>query len=124
MNNDIASLLTDKSLITGALFLGGLIFCIFITIWIVIDARHKAALARDREESRREIAAYVAEGSMTADEAERILSAGGSIGHRILNEIGGLRKASDSRPARAAAYPAAQPAASPLNSQSANPQAT
>ncbi|MBL8746432.1 MAG: hypothetical protein JNK58_08775 [Phycisphaerae bacterium] len=32
--------------------------------------------ARARERSRRELAAYVAEGSMTADEAERILSAG------------------------------------------------
>lgn len=32
---------------------------------------------RQRERSRREIAAYVAEGSMTPDDAERLLSAGG-----------------------------------------------
>jgi uncharacterized protein YggU (UPF0235/DUF167 family) len=30
---------------------------------------------RQREETRREIAAYVAEGSMTADDAERLLKA-------------------------------------------------
>lgn len=35
---------------------------------------------RARERSRRELAAYVAEGSMTADEAERILSAGPATG--------------------------------------------
>ena len=32
----------------------------------------------EREQTKREIAAYVAEGSMTTDEAERLLNAGGS----------------------------------------------
>ncbi len=32
---------------------------------------------KERENSRREIAAYVAEGSMTAEEGERLLNAGG-----------------------------------------------
>lgn len=35
-------------------------------------------VGRAREEARREIAAYVAEGSMTPDDAERILNAGRS----------------------------------------------
>ena len=35
-----------------------------------------AAKARAREQTRREVAAYVAEGSMTPEEAERILKAG------------------------------------------------
>lgn len=40
------------------------------------DAR-KRATAREREQTRREIAAYVAEGSMTPEEGERLLRAGG-----------------------------------------------
>lgn len=36
----------------------------------------RTARTRQTEESRREIAAYVAEGSMTADEGERLLNAG------------------------------------------------
>lgn len=34
--------------------------------------------SRQREQTRREIAAYVAEGSMTVDDAERLLNAGAS----------------------------------------------
>lgn len=42
----------------------------------MISAFNNGAKLREREQSRRELAAYVAEGSMTADEAERILRAG------------------------------------------------
>lgn len=35
-----------------------------------------------RERSRREIAAYIAEGSMTPDEGERLLRAGGGENHK------------------------------------------
>ncbi len=97
MNPDTASLLTDRVLITGAIFLGGIILCVFVTIWIVIDARHKAAESRNREETRREVAAYVAEGSMTVEDATKLLTAGGSIGHRIMNELGEFKRSGESR---------------------------
>ena len=76
MNPDTAALLTDKMFITGAILLGGIILCVFVTIWIVIDSRHKAAEARDREESRREIAAYVAEGTISPQDAALIIASG------------------------------------------------
>ena len=97
MNPDTASLLTDRVLITGAIFLGGIVLCVFVTIWIVIDSRHKAAEARNREETRREIAAYVAEGSMTVEDATKLLTAGGSIGHRIMNELGEFKRSGEAR---------------------------
>ncbi|HHN77287.1 MAG TPA: hypothetical protein ENK11_01255 [Phycisphaerales bacterium] len=43
------------------------------------DAARKHAV-REREQSRREIAAYVAEGSMTPEEGERLLNAGEETG--------------------------------------------
>lgn len=55
------------------------IFVIFGTVAVGFIAAAFAVVlsARAKERSRRELAAYVAEGSMTADEAERILCAGG-----------------------------------------------
>ena len=44
---------------------------------IATNIRH-AAVRKTEEETRREVAAYVAEGSMTADEGERLLNAGQS----------------------------------------------
>lgn len=44
-------------------------------IGIIASAASSSAKNKDREQTRRELAAYVAEGSMTADEAERILKA-------------------------------------------------
>lgn len=46
------------------------------SIAIIFGCMHNMAKRREREQSRREIAAYVAEGSMTPDDAERILNAG------------------------------------------------
>ena len=45
-------------------------------VWIVASSIKSVCSRKQREESRREIAAYVAEGSMTPDDAERILEAG------------------------------------------------
>lgn len=52
---------------------GGLLFVIIGTI-----ARNARMIAtnKEREQSRREIAAYVAEGSMSPEQAERLLAAG------------------------------------------------
>ena len=103
MNQTALSNLAPESILVGTLvLLGTLLFFVFITVWIVIDSRHKTAQARDREESRREIAAYVAEGSMTAEDAARLLNAGGSIGRRIVEELGELKTIGDPRLRRAA----------------------
>ena len=40
--------------------------------------KHRIECTRNRDQLRREIAAYVAEGSMTADEGERLIRAAGS----------------------------------------------
>jgi hypothetical protein len=54
----------------------GVFACGIVKI-ISTNIRH-AQVRRHEEESRRELAAYVAEGSMTPDEAERLLNAGRS----------------------------------------------
>ena len=43
---------------------------------IIVQGVRRASETRHREQSRREIAAYVAEGSMTADDAYKLLNAG------------------------------------------------
>jgi len=50
---------------------GGLI----AIIAIIFSTIKKTAVTKQREQTRRELAAYVAEGSMTPDDAERLLRA-------------------------------------------------
>ncbi len=52
---------------------GGLLVAMIAIIFGTISSTRKSAR---REETRREIAAYVAEGSMTAEEGERLMKAG------------------------------------------------
>ena len=59
----------------GGLVLGAM-FIVFLVVAVVFEERRKVIQCREREETKREIAAYVAEGSITPDDAERILSAG------------------------------------------------
>jgi hypothetical protein len=54
--------------------IGGTAACILVGI--VTSTMNDWAKTKVRERTRREVAAYVAEGSMTPDEAERILKAG------------------------------------------------
>lgn len=56
----------------GMFAIGGTVVACFIMMSIV-----QVVQTRAKERTRREVAAYVAEGSMTTDEAERILCAGG-----------------------------------------------
>lgn len=58
--------------IVGGLSLGAL-FIVFMGVASFVEQRRKAADTREREESRREIAAYVAEGSITSEDASRLL---------------------------------------------------
>ncbi|MEX0875902.1 MAG: hypothetical protein WD114_00445 [Phycisphaerales bacterium] len=51
---------------------GGMIAVIAIVLGMIKEI----SVSRDREKSRREVAAYVAEGSMTPEDAERILRVG------------------------------------------------
>jgi hypothetical protein len=54
---------------------GGLLVAI---VAIVTNGIRRTYQTKDREQSRREIAAYVAEGSITAEEGERLIKAGRS----------------------------------------------
>jgi hypothetical protein len=53
---------------------GGLVFGL---CWLVAHYMHETVKAKHREQSRREIAAYIAEGSMTPEQGERLMAAGG-----------------------------------------------
>lgn len=52
---------------------GGFVVAI---VAIVCGAIRQAIQTKQREQSRREIAAYIAEGSMSPDEGERLMNAG------------------------------------------------
>lgn len=49
---------------------------LMIIVGIIAGAARRSVETRAREESRREIAAYVAEGSITPDDAAKLLDAG------------------------------------------------
>jgi hypothetical protein len=51
---------------------------VIIVVSIISSKIASMANARSRERSRREIAAYIAEGSMSAEQGERLMSAGGN----------------------------------------------
>ena len=70
---DLGSMRVDEELIPLVAIAGGLLFAI---VCVCMGAIKSIASNRAREASRREIAAYVAEGTMTAEEGERLLSAG------------------------------------------------
>lgn len=50
--------------------------CVVAVVGIVFSAVTGWAKSRDRERSRREVAAYIAEGSISPEDGERILRAG------------------------------------------------
>jgi len=52
----------------------GLAFIIWMILAVVLDNRRKVTQTREREQSRREIAAYVAEGSISADDAAKLMA--------------------------------------------------
>jgi hypothetical protein len=69
----------------GAIAVGGSMMIAIVAI--IVGAMRKTMTARAREESRREIAAYVAEGSISADDAAKLLAAGGSISDQIKGRV-------------------------------------
>lgn len=76
---------TDKDAMVGAIAVGGSMMIAMVAI--VMGTVRKTMTARAREESRREIAAYVAEGSISADDAAKLLAAGGSISDQIKGRV-------------------------------------
>ncbi len=68
----MTTLATDFSDMTGLLIpLAGLVFVAFI---IVLSTLKSVAINRSREQTKRELAAYMAEGSISAEDAEKILN--------------------------------------------------
>ena len=66
--------------IVGIVMGGGFVVAI---VAIVSNAVRDVLRSRHREETRREIAAYVAEGTIAPDEAAKILAAGGSLKDKL-----------------------------------------
>lgn len=63
------------------LLMHAIVFALFATVgalWVVMASVHSLVMGAHKERSRREIAAYVAEGALTTDQAERLISAGSS----------------------------------------------
>lgn len=54
--------------------------CTVAVVAIMVGGISGAVRTKAKEQTRREVAAYVAEGSMTPEEAERLLKAGRSMG--------------------------------------------
>lgn len=65
--------LANDNLIPIIAIIGG---CLIAIVSISLGILRHITATRQKETSRREIAAYVAEGSMTPDDAERLLNAG------------------------------------------------
>ncbi|MCP3860866.1 MAG: hypothetical protein GY704_14535 [Phycisphaeraceae bacterium] len=66
--------LVESSNFVPLLIFGGSFLVAVVAI--IAGVGQKVLIGRNRERTRQEIAAYVAEGTMTADEGERLLRAG------------------------------------------------
>jgi hypothetical protein len=76
MNELLNNLTSDEDVFVPLVFLGtGLIITV---VAIVFTSVRKMVVSSNVEKSRREIAAYIAEGSMTPEDGERLLNAGPS----------------------------------------------
>lgn len=71
MNHDLLLTLADSD--KEIVLIGGIVIAL---VAIIFSFVRSMVIGTTREQSRREIAAYVAEGSMTADEGERLIRAG------------------------------------------------
>jgi hypothetical protein len=76
----MALLANDNFLAIAMIAIPGSIVAI---IAIGFECWRKVAQTRQREQSRREIAAYIAEGSMSAEEGARLMAAGESIKDKL-----------------------------------------
>ena len=74
----------SDTIVMSILFGGGIVVAI---VAIITEAIRKTLQTRAREESRREIAAYVAEGSISPDDAAKLLAAGSSLKDQVACKI-------------------------------------
>ena len=74
MNEVIQNLTSDEDLLVPMMVFGA--GTIIAVVAIVFSAVKKMVVSSNVEKSRREIAAYIAEGSMTPDDGERLMNAG------------------------------------------------
>ena len=77
--HQLFTLAFDGDMIPVVAIGGGLTVAI---VSLISSSIRKTKSIEAREESRREIAAYVAEGSMTADDAAKLINAGGTLDDR------------------------------------------
>ncbi|GEM_PF-1396084 len=68
-----ATLVESENMAVLVVFAAGAIIAVTA---ILAGVARKILIVRTRERTRQEVAAYVAEGTMTADEGERLLNAG------------------------------------------------
>ena len=71
---------TMWAVVIGLLVVGILVFALLMSI---IEAWRKVQQTKAREETKREVAAYVAEGSMTAEDGARLMAAGESVKSKL-----------------------------------------
>jgi hypothetical protein len=77
LGEDLEQILEKETLVPLALFVcGGLV----AIVWVVIAGLESIFVARAKEATKRELAAYVAEGSMDPDKAVALMNAGESAG--------------------------------------------
>lgn len=72
--HEFISELLDKDTLIPVLAIGGGL-CIG-AIWIIMGTVHSMVTATQREKTKRELAAYVAEGTLDADKAVAMINAG------------------------------------------------
>ena len=84
MGSILASTNTFDVALIGVVMSVGMVIAV---VAIITDAIRKVAQTKAREESRREIAAYVAEGTISPDDAAKLLAAGGTLGDQIKDKI-------------------------------------
>jgi hypothetical protein len=84
----ISSLLlanSEQTTIVGIAVGGAFVVAI---IGIIAGTIQKTVINKQREQSRREIAAYVAEGSMTPEDGAKLIAAGRSLADQIKSKLG------------------------------------
>lgn len=73
MSSVIENITSNEDLFIPFLIFGGV--ALVAVVMVVFDAIKRISINGEREKSRREIAAYVAEGSMTPDDGIRLMNA-------------------------------------------------
>ncbi len=76
----------EAEIVLMGILIGGVI--VVAVIGILSSAVRDVLRSKHQEESRREIAAYVAEGSIAPDDAAKLLASGGSLKDRVVKRLG------------------------------------